>query len=62
MNAEKLAQDRLRITEEKDLVTRAKETIPQSTKLKTKQCGRSAYTKDGCIGESVRIILLLICL
>ena len=58
MNAEELAQDRFRIIEEKDLVTLAEETIPKV--LKTKQCGRSAYTKDGCIGESVRIILLLI--
>ena len=34
MNAEELAQDRFRITEEKDLVTLAEETIPQSTKDK----------------------------
>ena len=34
MNAEELAQERFKITEEKDLVTLAEETIPQSTKDK----------------------------
>ena len=34
MNTEELAQDRFRITEEKDLVTLAVETIPQSTRDK----------------------------
>ena len=52
------AQDRFKITEEKDLVTLAEETIPQSAK--DRAMWSFAYTKDGYIGESVGIVLLLI--
>ena len=57
MNPEDLAKDSFRISDEKNVVTLAEQTITQNTK----DSGRSGYTKDGRSGERVRIILFVYC-